>query len=81
MFVNVIVNNIKTDFDTVFIINEFQLFLLSYADDQVIFSISTVTLQFLVKKYIFLSRELSLINTSCLRADHEIIIHDEARAN
>ena len=33
---------------------------------------------FLIKKYFFLTRELSLINTCCWRADHEILIHDGA---
>ena len=28
------------------------------------------------KKYFFLTRELSLINTCCWRADHEISMHD-----
>ena len=30
----------------------------------------------LFKKYFFLTRELSLINTCCWRADHEILMHD-----
>ena len=30
----------------------------------------------LFKKYFFLNRELSLINTCCGRADHEILMHD-----
>ena len=30
------------------------------------------------KKYFFLTRELSLINTCCWRADHEILMHDGA---
>ena len=29
-----------------------------------------------IKKYVFLTRELSLINTCCWRADHEILMHD-----
>ena len=29
-----------------------------------------------IKKYFFLTRELSLINTCCWRADHEILMHD-----
>ena len=32
----------------------------------------------LIKKYFFLTRELSLINTCCWRADHEILMHDSA---
>ena len=31
---------------------------------------------YLLKKYFFLTRELSLINTCCWRADHEILMHD-----
>ena len=30
----------------------------------------------IIKKYLFLTRELSLINTCCWRADHEILMHD-----
>ena len=30
----------------------------------------------IIKKYFFLIRELSLINTCCWRADHEILMHD-----
>ena len=29
-----------------------------------------------ILEIIFLTRELSLINTSCWRADHEILMHD-----
>ena len=32
----------------------------------------------IIKKYFFLTRELSLINTCCWRADHEILMHDGA---
>ena len=32
----------------------------------------------IIKKYFFLTPELSLINTCCWRADHEILIHDGA---
>ena len=32
----------------------------------------------LIKKYFFLTRELSLINTCCWKADHAILIHDGA---
>ena len=31
----------------------------------------------LIKKQFFLTRELSLINTCCWRADHEILMHDD----
>ena len=30
----------------------------------------------LESKYFFPTREISLINTSCWRADHEILVHD-----
>ena len=30
----------------------------------------------LIEKYVFLTRELSLINMFCWRADHEILMHD-----
>ena len=48
LFVNDIVDNINTDLDNIFTINELKLFLISYADDQVIFATSPETLQSLL---------------------------------
>ena len=35
----------------------------------------------IIKKYFFLTRALSLINTCCWRTDYEILIHDGASRN
>ena len=45
MFVNDIISNINTDLQGIFSIDEVQLFLILYADDQVLFSTSPTTLQ------------------------------------
>ena len=45
MFVNDIMSNINTDLQGIFSIDEVQLFLILYADDQVLFSTSPTTLQ------------------------------------
>ena len=39
-------------------------------------SITLIWKNVIFKKYFFLTRELSLINTCCWRADHEILMHD-----
>ena len=44
LFVNDIVNNINTDLENVFHINELKLFLISHAYDQVIFKTSPETI-------------------------------------
>ena len=50
LFVNDIqfVDNIDTDLDNIFTINELNLFLISYADDQVVFATSPESLQSLL---------------------------------
>lgn len=48
MFVNDIIANIKTDLQGIFSIDEIQLFLILYADDQVLFSTSPTTLQLML---------------------------------
>ena len=45
LFINDIVQNINTDINSTFSIDEFQLFMLSYADDAVVFSKSPEGLQ------------------------------------
>ena len=45
MFVNDIVTSINTDLDGIFSIGELKLFLILFADDQVLFSTSPTTLQ------------------------------------
>lgn len=45
MFVNKISSNINTDLQGIFSIDEVQLFLILYADDQVLFSTSPTTVQ------------------------------------
>ena len=45
MFVNDILTTINTELEGIFTINEVKLFLLAYADDQVLFSTSTTSLQ------------------------------------
>ena len=40
MFVNNIMSNINTNLEGIFTINEIKIFLLSYADDQVLFATS-----------------------------------------
>ena len=48
IFVNDTVDNIKTDLSNIFSINELKLFLILYADDQVLFATSPETLQSLL---------------------------------
>ena len=48
LFVNDIVDNINTDLDNIFTINELKLFLISYADDQVVIATSPESLQSLL---------------------------------
>ena len=48
LFVNDIVDNINTDLDNIFTINELKLFLISYADEQVVFATSPESLQSLL---------------------------------
>ena len=45
LFVNDIVDNINTNLDGIFTIYEIKLFLIMFADDQVLFATSTITLQ------------------------------------
>ena len=45
LFVNDIVDNINTNLDGIFTINEIRLFLIMFADDQVLFATSPITLQ------------------------------------
>ena len=45
MFVNDILANINSNLDGIFTVNEIKIFLLSYADDQVLFSTSPTSLQ------------------------------------
>lgn len=45
LFVNDILDNINTDLDGIFTINELKLFILMYADDQAIFAKTPETLQ------------------------------------
>ena len=49
MFVNDILNNINSNIDNVFSINEIKLFLILYADDQVLFATSPAALQSMLK--------------------------------
>ena len=39
-------------------------------------AVSITLKQLIFKKYFFLTRELSLINTCCWRTDHEMLMHD-----
>ena len=48
LFVNDIVDNINTDLDNIFTLNELKLFLISYADEQVVFATSPESLQSLL---------------------------------
>ena len=48
LFVNDIVNNINSDLNDVFTINELKLFLILFADDQVVFAKSPHTLQLML---------------------------------
>ena len=48
LFVNDIVDNINTDLSNIFSSNELKLFLILYADDQVLFATSPETLQSLL---------------------------------
>ena len=45
LFVNDIINNINTDLNGIFTINELKLFLILFADDQVVFTKSPQSLQ------------------------------------
>ena len=45
MFVNDILANINSNVDGIFTVDEIKIFLLSYADDQVLFSTSPASLQ------------------------------------
>ena len=44
--------------------------------EQAVYFEKYLHIRILIKKSIFLTRELSLINTCCWRADHEILMHD-----
>ena len=48
LFVNDIIDNINVDLNNIFSINELKLFLILYADDQVVFATSPETLQSLL---------------------------------
>ena len=48
LFVNDIVHNINSDLSNIFSVNELKLFLILYADDQVVFASSPQTLQSLL---------------------------------
>ena len=48
LFVNDIIDNINVDLSNIFSINELKLFLILYADDQVVFATSPETLQLLM---------------------------------
>ena len=45
LFVDDILNNIYSDLDGIFTINELKLFLIMFADDHVLFSMSPISLQ------------------------------------
>ena len=49
LFLNDIVNNINADLNMIFTINELKLFLILFADDQVVFVKSPQTLQSMLK--------------------------------
>ena len=49
LFVNDIVNNMNADLNMIFTINELKLFLILFADDQVVFVKSPQTLQSMLK--------------------------------
>ena len=49
LFVNDIIDNINADLNNIFTINELKLFLILYADDQVVFATSPETLQSLLR--------------------------------
>ena len=48
MFINDIVDNINTDLENVFTVEDTQLFMLLYADDAVVFSKSSDALQSII---------------------------------
>ena len=48
LFVNDIVDNTNSDLSNIFSVNELKLFLILYADDQVVFASSPLTLQSLL---------------------------------
>ena len=48
LFVNDIIGNINADLGNIFTLNEMKLFLILYADDQVVFAKSPETLQSLL---------------------------------
>ena len=52
MFVNDIVKSVKTDLDGLFSTDELKLFLILYADDQVLFASSPTSLQSMLSKII-----------------------------
>ena len=45
LFVNYIIDNINTNLDGIFTINEIKFFLIMFADDQVLFATSPIALQ------------------------------------
>ena len=49
LFVNDIIDNINADLNNIFTINELKLFLILYADDQIVFATSPETLQSLLR--------------------------------
>ena len=49
LFVNDIIDNINSDLENMFTLNELKLFLIMYADDQVVFARSPETLQRILK--------------------------------
>ena len=69
LFVNDIVDNINSDLRNIFSVNELKLFLISYADDQVVFASSPQTLQSLLNDIENYCRIWGLkINTSKTKA-------------
>ena len=53
-----------------------QSHLLELYSRELIYNLHVNRTKLLFKKYFFLTRELSLSNTCCWRADHDILIHD-----
>ena len=62
LFVNDIVNNINADLNYIFTIHELKLFLILFADDQVVFAKSPQTLQSILKRYRKLLRNMEAEN-------------------
>lgn len=69
LFINDITQNINSDFDSIFTIDEFQLFMLLYADDAVVFAKSPDVLQSILNDLELYCRTWGLnINTSKTKA-------------